>query len=213
MARNFLEEATREGARRDAFSLWIRARIELIKRAVSAHDVLRRHGIRLKQSSDDREEQFSCPFHGSGDATPSARVYPQSTSGPSHAWCYVCQEKGWDAIGLWRKFSGSTVKFTRILAEIERAYGIIPPETSSIPDEDFEDPELVEVNALLDICERRLKGAMPVFDMHSYLVIGSILDRLHYQVDLGTLPLPRAKEVLQQVLDKIGQRVRECPAA
>jgi hypothetical protein len=208
MARDYKEETERERDARDAIKRWIQARVEAIRKAVSAHDVLRRNGIKLRHSTD-REEQFSCPFHGI-DRHPSARIYPESTKGPSHVWCFTCHEN-WDCIALWKKFSGSEVRFGQTLAEIERAFGLIPPERppSAAEMAETEDPEAIEVELLFGACEDRLRWGKSAFDLRSHLVLGSILDRARYQFEGGRLSAPKVKALLQQVLDKIGAKVRD----
>ena len=200
------KQAFAESGQQDGIRRWIEARADTVRRQISVHDVLRRNGADIR--GDGREEQISCPFHGA-DAKPSCRVYPDTERGSSHAWCFVCQER-WDAIGLWRKYSGADLKFTRILTEMERAFGIIPLEAPPDPkfEEDAIDPEMIETDNLFDVCESRLKGARNSFDMKSHLILGSVLDRLRYQVEGGRTSYPKAKLVLQSVLAKIGKRVR-----
>jgi len=53
-----------------------------------------------------------------------------------------------------------------------------------------------------------LKGARDIFGMVSHLTLGSVLDRLRFQVEGGRTSYPKAKVVLQSVLAKIGKRVR-----
>ncbi len=208
-ARDYQKEAEREIQGQESARRWVKARIEVIHERVTAHDVLRRFGVNLRYG-EDHEEQFSCPFHGQ-DNKPSARVYPASVRGPSHAWCFVCQER-WDVLGLWKKFTNFEGRFTRLLSDIEREYGIIPPDSPPIDDgDDGQDEELLEVLRLFDICERRLKGAKRAFDMRGFLVISSILDRLYYQLESGGTPYEQLKAVLGKVLDKIGEKVRACP--
>jgi hypothetical protein len=204
LARDYIQEAQDEKDQRDAFRRWIQVRADTVRSTVTVYEVLERNGVRLRRG--DREEQIACPFHGQ-DRKPSARVYPETTRGPSHVWCFVCRER-WDAIGLWKKFTGETVKFTRILGEMERAFGILPPERPPSEIDNGEDPELIELDLLFDTCERRLKGARDSFDMQGYLRVGLILDRLYLQTSDGTLSAAKAKEVLRRVLDKIGEKVR-----
>jgi len=202
----FRSQAFAEASRDDNFKRWIEARSDTIRNGVSVYDVLSRNGVSVRH--DGREEQISCPFHGQ-DSKPSARVYPDTVRGSSHVWCFVCQER-WDAIGLWRKYSGADLKYTRILSEMERAFGIIPLEAPPDPkfEEDAIDPELIEVDNLFEVCESRLKRARACFDMKGYLTIGSILDRLQYQVSAGSMSPSKAKPVLKSVLQKIGEKVR-----
>lgn len=188
---------------------WYQERIQEIHKRVTSYDVLRMNGVQL-DGSDARELQFSCPFHGI-DRKPSARVYPESERGPSHAWCYVCQER-WDVISLWMKFNGST--FGSAIAELERTYGLTTP---PMPDgmREYTKPaeeSLDAFNTLFEACERRLIGARPAYaqlnDLKGYISAGSILDKLHSKVMDRRMPASRAQEVLQQLLERIGQKMR-----
>ncbi len=207
--KRFEEETRRELFQQTEAQRWIEFRKETIISRVSAHDVLRRNGVRLKQGGDDREEQFSCPFHGK-DHKPSARVYPETVRGPSHVWCFVCQKR-WDVIGLWRKYSGEDTRFTQILSEIERTFGIIPPDRpprDTGPIDEADDEALLSVYQRFEACEKRLKQEQVAFDMKTHLMLGSILDQLYYQVEERKVSTEKATEVLQKVIDKIGEKVR-----
>jgi hypothetical protein len=126
-------------------------------------------------------------------------------------WCFVCKER-WDAITLWKKFSQFEGPFTRLLHEIERAFGIEVPETPPRND-NFDDVDDVddELDQLYDICERRLKGAKASFTMDGYLRVASVLDRLAHRLEAGKITNTDAKATLQQVLNKIGEKERGCP--
>jgi hypothetical protein len=208
MPRNYRREAEQEDSQRKLQRAWIQERVEAIRAAVSAFDVLRRHGVNLQQKNDNRIEQFSCPFHGK-DNKPSARIYPSSPGGPSHAWCFVCQER-WDAIQLWRKFNDPTVPFTRSLAEIERAYGLRAPEMPNVIDlrESVREQELEELRRLLEIAERRLVGAREDFDMKGYLTVGSVLDKIHTRLEKGAITPVAFRGTIHKILEKIGERCR-----
>lgn len=209
-SRDFLKEAQQqshaEGARRE----WVRLRIEAIHAKVTAYDVLRRHGVDL--SSDDHSEQFACPFHGR-DNKPSAKVYPEDNRKPSHAWCYVCQER-WDVFSLWKKFGAADRPFTAILAEIEREYGL---ETPEMPEGGFyRGPQvnaaLAVFDSLYEACESRLRMARVNYeeqeDMMGYLTACSVLDRIRHRVDTGKVKPEKATNVLEQLRDRIGDRIR-----
>lgn len=203
--RDYKGEAFQESEAREAGRRWVQARVDAIRKTVTAHDVLRRNGIQLRYS-EDREEQFSCPFHGI-DRHPSARVYPETVKGPSHVWCFTCHEN-WDAIALWKKFGGGESKFTRVLAEIERAYGLIPPERPPTAAEmaDHVDPEVIQVETKFAVAEDRLRLSRLAFELKAHLTLGSILDRLRYQFEHGAISTEKALGVLQQVLDKIAAK-------
>lgn len=211
-----LKTAIRDTAVQQARFEWMQKRIEQVRRNVSAYDVLRRHGVDIK--SDVQEEQFSCPFHGA-DNRPSARIYPDNATSPSHVWCYVCQEKRWDAIGLWRKFNGGEeVSFGRALSEIERAYNLpsieMPKEiglNGPTPDQKaFE-----AFDTLYTVTENRLRMSRNAYhrisDMTGYLAASSILDKLRHRIDQRQIAPVKAIETLNQLLAKIREKVRECP--
>jgi len=208
MARNYQREAEQEDVQRKLRHAWIQQRIEAIHARVSAYDILRQNGIKLQHAGESRIEQFSCPFHGK-DTKPSARIYPASATGPSHAWCFVCQER-WDVITLWRKFNDPTVPFTQSLAEIERAYGLHAPEMPGLGDlrESIREQETEALLDLLEVAERRLRGAKADFDMKGYLTVGSVLDRLYARITRGDIPAANARATLRKVLDKIGEKCR-----
>lgn len=207
------QQAVQDEQRFQARKEWFQLRVEQIHRNITAYDVLSRHGVSLQGRG---EEQFSCPFHGR-DEKPSARIYPESPRSPSHAWCFVCQER-WDAISLWRKFAGDDKPFSRVLTEIERSYGL---ETPDIPkelrgQEGFRNKSLDAFDALLRTCEARLltaKGAYRHFnDLVGYLSASSILDKVQHRVSEGTLDPDRGIESLKRLLEKIGEKIRSCPA-
>lgn len=207
--------AQREDASRKIWREWVKQRIDQINSSVTVHDILRHGGVDLQQTGNDEEEQFSCPFHGA-DRKPSARVYPADAQSRSHAWCFVCQER-WDVITLWKKFHADTKSFTRVLTEIEREYGLTAPK---MPEEAvFREPQrdegLENFNVLYKACERRLKLAKPAYqqlgDLVGYLSAGQVLDKLQFRVRKGLMTTSRGKEVLQQLLDRIGAKIRQCP--
>jgi len=198
----------------DARRLWYRQRIDAINARVSAYDVLRANGVSLDQAADDDEEQFSCPFHGK-DAKPSARIYPADGDSASHVWCFVCQEKNWDAIGLWRKFN-NLKSFGQALSSIERAYGLKTPEA---PVGGFPSLEQTETEdrfkRMYLVCEVRLVNSKAAYresgDMRGYLTIGSILDRTKHKVDTREWNSERGVAVLMTLLDKIQAKASACP--
>lgn len=198
----------------EAQKLWYRQRIDAIHARVSAFDVLRANGVSLGQAADDGEEQFSCPFHGK-DAKPSARVYPAKAEHPSHVWCFVCQEKNWDAIGLWRKFNGAR-SFGQALFGIERAYGLATPEMPAGTGKRLGDIEVEDrFKKLYVVCENRLLVTKHAYrqadDLHGYLAAGSVLDRTKYRVDNGQWDSDRGVAVLRTLLERMRERERDCP--
>lgn len=197
----------------DAQKRWFRQRVNAIHRRVTAYDVLRLHGINIQ--SEEREEQFSCPFHGE-DKKPSARVYPEREDNPSHVWCFVCQESGWDAIGLWKKFNN--VSFGQALHRIERQFDLPTPETiEGMPvDVPKVDERKEAFKRLYVACELRIVACKPAYQAHGdlkgYLTAGSILDRTKYRVDHGLWPPERGSSVLQTLLARILEKTTACLA-
>jgi len=203
MARDYQHEAFAEQERSLAIQQWMKDRVSNIHKHVTAADVLERHGVTLKKHGN-QEEQISCPFHGK-DQHPSARYYPEG-KGLSGVWCFVCRER-WDAIGLWKRFNGET-KFSELLFHIEKGFGITPPEAHLPSIEEECDLFRSEVENLLEVCENRLREEQNHFDMQTYFKLGAILDRLWYAVEHNTLEMGKAKAHLEQVLSKIGEKVR-----
>lgn len=198
----------------EARKLWYRQRIEAINSRVSAYDVLRANGVTFTQAADDQEEQFSCPFHGA-DAKPSARIYPASGDSTSHVWCFVCQEKKWDAIGLWSKFN-NTKSFSQALSSIERAYGLKTPEAPVGGVKGVGAPEVEDrFKKMYLVCEVRLLNTKPAYrasdDLRGYLTLGSVLDRTKHKVDTGQWDSKRGQAVLRTVLDRIQAKENACP--
>jgi len=206
MARDYQQEAYAEHERNLAIQQWMKDRVANIHANITAADVLVRNGITLHKNGH-QQEQISCPFHGE-DRKPSARYYPQNNNGSSSVWCFVCREQ-WDAIGLWKKFNGES-KFSELLFNIERAFGISPPESrlpTAIVEEEY-DPLQEEVKSQFEACESRLRQERDQFEMETHLKLGSIVDRLRYAHENNLLPLEEVKLRLDQVLDKIGEKVR-----
>lgn len=210
----------------EATKQWFKQRIEAIHLRVTAYDVLRHNGVELKQSADDRAEQISCPFHGA-DTDPSCRIYPgEGSDNPSHAWCFVCQEPGWDAIGLWRKFNGGkdNCSFSQALGGLERAFGLETPESlaggSYNPAEERrkseEQESLDAFKKLYSITERRLISCKEAYrnldDLQGYLVAGSALDKIRFLViDTSLWGPEKGKQILEQLLEKIRAKVESAP--
>ena len=207
---NYLEDAQREQERSGLFHQWMTSRTETVHEVISAADVLGRYGVKL-QYDGGRAEQMFCPFHGNTN-TPAARYHPADTKSPDHVWCFVCNKR-WDCIALYREFEnfGTEAKFSAVLRSLERAFGIIPPEMPAVIEEEHEDYERADIEAKMAICETRLKAGRKAFDMRGYLMVGSILDRLRWSFDNGKVDVPVARQTIERVLAKIGEKVRACP--
>lgn len=197
----------------EAVKVWYDLRKKAIHEKVGVHDILRNNGIKFRHMGD-REEQFSCPFHGK-DEKPSARAFPTTPQSPSHVWCYVCRER-WDAISLWKKYSGDESKsFHRVLSEIEKHYNITPP---PVPEGGFknlpsvDDQQKADFERIYRACEERLiseRGAyVEMGDMNGYLVAGSILDKALHQIGDGQLGYRDGTELMKKLMQKIGERIR-----
>ena len=209
---DYRQEAAQEAAASAALREWIQRRIRNIHAHVTLYDVLRANGITLRE---DRPDQFSCPFHGQ-DKHPSARAYPASADSTSHAWCFVCQER-WDAISIWRKFNGSETKFSRVLSEIEKAFGLDRPafpegaeglDADEVP---AKDEDLERFFRLYKICDRKLVDARDIYDLKGYLAAMTLLERLGSRVRQKKLTAEQGETVLRDLLEKIGKRLRACP--
>lgn len=203
-------QALRGVERKSAIYEWMKQRSQAVKDNVSAHDVLRRFGVSLKFGGDSHEEQFSCPFHGK-DNKPSARVYPSAPRSASHVWCFTCQ-KSWDVFKLWREFSGygDDVKFGTIIFELERAFGILPPEAPEMLDAQDRGPSEAEQDAerLLDVCENRLREAKPKYDRDTFLAAGQLLDKWRYRFDNRSIPIEELNKLLRAFIERVGERIR-----
>ena len=205
MNRDFRSEAEQEARQSDAFRQWVSIRVAQIHRQVSCGDVLARNGVHLKYGGH-KPEQFSCPFHGK-DNKPSTRFYPSNGDKPEGVWCFVCQER-WDCITLFKRFEQFEGPFTRLLTSMERAFGLTAPEMPREAMRFDEGSVNTEVLHLLQMCERRLIGSRRNFTCAGYLKVGSILDRLLYRLEQGSITTAEARSIVQQVLDKIGEKER-----
>jgi CHC2 zinc finger len=195
-----------DGGRGQGYQDWYRVRIENICEHVSAADVLARHGVELRRKGA-QAEQISCPFHGA-DAKPSAKYFPGDRDGRSQVWCFVCRER-WDAIGLWKKFTG-TERFSEVLRQLERAFGLkTPAPPADLSQESAsEDPLLVQAKRLFDLCENRLREHRGAFEMMQHLKLGQLLDHQRFFFDNGQITAGVAVERLTLVLKRIAEVVR-----
>lgn len=183
---------------------WFELRKNAIHERVSSHDVLRDNGVKLVYAGE-REEQFSCPFHGK-DSKPSARVFPSTPQSPSHAWCYVCRER-WDVITLWQKYHG-TEGFHKTLSAIERHYNIPTPPVPDGPLEYTSDNTSKDrFKELYEVCESRLRSERSAYDLKSYLLMGSFLDKALSQVNSGKLSYGEGIELMTKLRAAIIQKV------
>ncbi len=208
MSSKYEEQARREIEQQVGFRQWLSDRVAVIHRTASVADMLQKYGVSLRYGGN-RPEQMFCPFHGNS-RTMAAKYHPKDAHKPDHIWCFVCQEQ-WDVITLWKKFEDFRGKFSAALRHIEVIYGITPPEGPTADAEEKDESEQIEIETLFDVCERRLRAAKRAFDMRGYLAVGAILDKLSYRIEKGTVTHTVAKDVLKQVLDKIGVKERACP--
>lgn len=195
---------------------WYKQRAEAIHQRVTAYDVLRAIGVLLSQTTDDKEEQFSCPFHGL-DNKPSARVYPPTEDSHSHVWCYVCQQSGWDAIGLWRRQNDCS--FGEALSGLERSFGLTAPpmpagsKEAPAPPQESKDLELFKKTFLA--CANHLIRKRPLYkkldDMVGFLSAGSVLDKTKYRVDKKVWSPEKGLRVLRTLFDRMREKERQCP--
>lgn len=209
MAKDYTIDGLTEHRRRTAIREWNKRRLANILTHVSAADVLIRHGVSL-QRDGTQPEQISCPFHGN-DRKPSAKYFPEEGDSRSHVWCFVCHEH-WDVLGLWKKFTG-TERFTEILWQLERAFGVTPPEAHGMPEPEAPyDPMVGEVQLLFDSAERRLREYRDLFSLEAHLKLGQILDHTAYYLDRKQITHAIAKERLTALHSKIESKLRTARA-
>ena len=161
-----------------------------------------RHGVTLRRGGA-QAEQISCPFHGT-DNRPSAKYFPDDGDSASHVWCFVCHEN-WDAIGLWKKFTG-TERFGEVLWQLERAFGLTTPESplnAPREEEPLPDPIAVEVEKLLGVCEQRLREHRESLEMTTHLRLGSLLDHTRFYFERKQIDSSVALERLGQIARRI----------
>lgn len=210
MAKIYTIDGLAEQSRRTAIHEWNKRRLANLHAHVSAADVLIRHGVSL-QRNGEQPEQISCPFHGN-DKKPSAKYFPADGNKHSSVWCFVCHEQ-WDALTLWKKFNG-TERFTEILWQLERAFGVTPPEANGIPEaEEPYDPMVDEVRQLFEVAERRLREYRDLFALEAHLKLGQILDHTQFYLDSRQITLETAKQRLTALHIKIKSKVKERAAA
>jgi hypothetical protein len=201
-------KAFEKSQQKGAYFLWVNQRKEVLKSSVSAHEVLKHFGVSLKFNGD-RMEQICCPFHG--DSDPSARFYTAQGDKSSGVYCWVCRKR-WDIFELWKEFQGDTeMKFTAVLFGLEKAFGIITPEAPDMTRDDVPRGPTEKEQAVLDrldVCERRLKLAKPQFQLKGFLILGKLLDNLHYQVKHNHIDIDLAEKNVQLILNKIGEKTR-----
>lgn len=178
---------------------WLEARIERVRREITAFDVLATHGIDLPRG--DREQQIPCPFHG--DTKPSCRVFSDDSQQTSHAWCYVCNER-WDSIKLYRKFHPELEgeRFVQVLARMERDYRLPP-----LPDDAKPRPrkEATAFDRLLPVLETRIRyfaEDLPETEAKEVFSISDDLDRAiwvaeHEGHDAGLVVLKAVQDRLR----------------
>jgi hypothetical protein len=123
----------------------------------------------------------------------------------------VCRKR-WDIFGLWKEFnSDPEMKFTLVLRELEKAFGIDTPEAPDMSREPVQRGPTEEEQAvlrLLEVCESRLRNAKEAFTMKGFLVVGRILDNLHYRMGHQTIDLETAEKTARQILEKIAEKLR-----
>lgn len=131
----------------------------------------------------------------------------------------MCRER-WDVIALWKKYTGEENKsFHQLLSGLEKFYNITTP---PVPEGAYDkgglsatEQEKVEFERFYGVCEQRLTGSRDDYvrlqDMNGYLIAGSILDKVYYQVGEGTLSPRDGLEVLKRLIARIGERIRGGP--
>lgn len=183
-------------------------RVKRIKEEISIVQILFDYGYHVRPEGGDREQQFPCDLHGDGlDDTPSARVYPESSSW----YCFGCQVTR-DAIQTIREKEG--IGFGEALSFLESRYNLSPmpwePSDQRAPPGPSE-----EVQGLLrrmptfkdaqEVLRRRLEEITNDRDlpMKTILAFWEASDRLVYYVDKGVLAEERGREAVAELLDRI----------
>ena len=205
-----IQKAIRGAERKSAIYEWMKQRSQAVRDNISARDVLRHFGVSLKFAGEAHEEQISCPFHGK-DNKPSARVYPSGPRSSSHVWCFTCQ-KNWDVFGLWRNFMGhgEEIKFSTVIFELEKAFGILPPEAPDLLEPKDTAPTEAErdLERLFEVCENRLREAKPKYECEKFFLAGQLLDKWRYRFDNRTLPVAELDKLLRSFIERVGERIR-----
>jgi hypothetical protein len=108
------------------------------------------------------------------------------------------------------------MKFAMALQGLERAFGITPTDGPSYKDyvetvQQGPTEREKEILRLLEVCERRLIEAKPLFEMRGYLTVGKLLDGLYHVLEQRMMPLDEIEKRARLVLDKIGEKIRSAP--
>jgi len=176
-------------------------RKERVKKEVSIRQLLADFGYPVHVTSEDREEQFPCDFHGDGvDNTPSARVYTDNT-----VYCFVC-DKTRDSIEVVREKLG--IGFMEALDWLEKENGLPP---LSFDPEDYEDTgptgeqelraSLVPEDPFVSI-KARVQSYMNLATEERVLPLSVLVkywdtfDRICYMVERGGVAEEKGKKTL-----------------
>lgn len=109
----------------------LRRRADRIREVVDITQVLSDYGYAVFAEGGDREQQFACDMHGTGqDNKPSARVYPESNS----AYCFAC-DKTRDALDYVMAKEGLSFVESCRFVEVKYHLPSLPWEDSDNPGE------------------------------------------------------------------------------
>lgn len=187
-----------------------RKRADRIRKEVSILRVLSDYGYEVEEF--DREQQFSCDFHGMGDSSPSARVYPESND-----WhCFGCG-KSRDAISTVMEKEG--IEFWEACYKLEKRYDLPIWKSTWTPRETKDPRDIVKVsnegsfdedkerteNLLLGESRRRSVPAEPL------LSLWERFDKVSWKVHQEEMSEKRGRERLavlrEEVIDLVAKSI------
>lgn len=201
-----------EAARKERSKL----RAERIRAKVPIIQVLSDLGYDVDPSGGDREQQFSCDLHGTGqDNKPSARVYPESGG----FYCFAC-DKTRDSIGL--LMVKRNLDFSSACRALEQEFHLPPlpwsDDASSGPSPPSFQSDMDQIirptrgtDALRAGCLAMLEAATVDRDFPMDVVMGwwELYDALAHNLDAGVMPQDKAAKAYarlrQRIIDKYGE--------
>lgn len=183
-------------------------RADRIRAEVPITRVLSDYGYNVREAGGDREQQFSCDLHGGGrDLSPSARVYPGSSS----VYCFGCGRPR-DAIQYAREKEG--IDFWGAIKVLEERYHLPPlpweDEDEALQIESLPDKvkATLQTDATFDEVQSRVKRKLErltierEMPMPRILTLWEAFDQTCYEVAEGNWQAEKGKVQLLRILDK-----------
>lgn len=183
-------------------------RADRIRAVIPISKVLEDYGFNVRADGGDREQQFSCNLHGSGqDMSPSSRMYPDSNS----AYCFGCGRTR-DAIQYAREKEG--LDFWGAIKVLEARYHLPPlpwddeddaPQEKSLPERV---QDILKSEATLDEVTARVRRRLEILTaerevpLPNLLTLWEAFDKVCYEVGKGDLSDERGKSGLLRILEK-----------